>query len=66
MIDARTVDIGVAKTAGELLATSTTSDVVDALLALLAPPGDQILTSDPGDLKALRRARKVPATLVMV
>jgi hypothetical protein len=36
--------------ASELLAATGTADVVDALLAVLAVPGDQLLTSDPDDL----------------
>lgn len=66
MIDIRPVDTDEAKTAGELLAASNTSDVVDALLAQLALPGDQVLTSDPGDLTNLLDARNVSATIVTV
>lgn len=42
-----------ARRAGELLAKAKRSDVVDALLAGLARPGDAILTSDPGDIERL-------------
>lgn len=66
MIDVRPVTIEVAKTAGELLASADTSDVVDAFLAQLALPGDQILTSDPGDLADLLAARDIRATIVTV
>ena len=44
-----------ARAAGELLAAAGTADVVDALLVLLAVPGDQSRTSDPDDLTARRR-----------
>jgi hypothetical protein len=44
------------KRAGELLARSKRSDVVDAALVLLASDGDALVTSDPQDLKALARA----------
>lgn len=66
MIDAQPVGIAEAKAAGELLAASNTSDVVDSMLAQLALPGDQILTSDPGDLATLLTARGITATVVAV
>ena len=37
-----------------------------ALLPLVLPPGDQILTSAPVDLERLMSAREVPATVVTV
>jgi hypothetical protein len=49
------------KPIGELLARSGSSDVVDAHVALMAAPADVVLTSDPGDIRALLRARGVPA-----
>lgn len=66
MIDIRPVGIDDAKTAGELLASTNTSDVVDAFLAQLALPGDQILTSDPSDLASLLAARSINAIIVTV
>ncbi|MFN0026020.1 MAG: hypothetical protein ACKV2O_02375 [Acidimicrobiales bacterium] len=66
MIDIRPVGTDEAKAAGELLAASNTSDVVDALLAQLALPGDQILTSDPGDLANLLQTRNITATIVTI
>ena len=66
MIDIRPVAIDEAKAAGELLASARTSDVVDAFIAQLALPGDQLLTSDPGDLKSLLSARNINATIVTV
>lgn len=66
MIDVRPVGIDEAKAAGELLASASTSDVVDAFIAQLALPGDQLLTSDPGDLKSLLSARNINATIVTV
>jgi hypothetical protein len=39
--------------AGELLGVTRMSDAIDASVALLAKPGDRVLTSDPGDLRAL-------------
>ena len=52
--------------AGELLAAAGASDVIDALVALAALPGDQVLTSDPADLSALLDARGVTARVVRV
>lgn len=66
MIDVRPVDIDQAKSAGELLASASTSDVVDALVAQLAMPADQILTSDPDDLNQLITARGVAAIVIPV
>jgi hypothetical protein len=43
---------------GGLLAATSDSDVVDALLALLAVPGDQLLTGDPDDLESSRRGAR--------
>ena len=66
MVDTRVVDVEAAKRAGELLVTSRTADVVDALLAQLASTGDQIFTSDPGDLALLLDARGVGVAVVAV
>ncbi len=66
MIDVRPVGIDEAKAAGELLASASTSDVIDAFIAQLALPGDQLLTSDPRDLKHLLCARNINATIVTV
>ncbi len=43
-----------------------TSAAVDAHLALLVDPGDQVLTGDRDDLALLLAARRVRATLVDV
>jgi hypothetical protein len=42
------------------------SDVVDAALVLLAADGDEILTSDPADLRPLAAAAGVHVDLVPV
>ncbi|MGQ0624281.1 MAG: twitching motility protein PilT [Sporichthyaceae bacterium] len=55
-----------AKAAGVLLAAAHSADVVDALLALVVLPGDQVLTSDPEDLRELLDARGIAATIVAV
>ncbi|MFN8079824.1 MAG: hypothetical protein U0Q19_09675 [Kineosporiaceae bacterium] len=66
MIDVQPASLDDARSAGELLAATATSDVVDALLALLVLPGDQILTTDPTDLTALVEARGIPARVVRI
>ncbi|HEY0641071.1 MAG TPA: hypothetical protein VGD67_25850 [Pseudonocardiaceae bacterium] len=66
MIDVRPVELADARAAGVLLGAAGTRDVVDALVALAAMPGDQILTSDPDDLKVLMAERGVPVAVVAV
>lgn len=66
MIDIRPTGLAEAREAGELLAASGTADVVDALVALVAMPGDQLLTSDPGDLSSLIGHLDRPVTVVRV
>jgi hypothetical protein len=55
-----------ARRGGELQAATGTDDVVEAHLALLVDPGDQVLTEDRDDLASLLAARRVRATLVDV
>lgn len=52
-IDTRPLDDELGRKAGYLLARTSTSDVIDAALVLLAQDGDEIVTSDAGDLAAL-------------
>lgn len=66
MIDVRGAHLAEARAAGELLAATGSADVVDALLALLPVPGDQLLTSDPDDLRSLVGERGIPVTVVPV
>lgn len=66
MIDVRTATLEDAQDAGVLLGRAECSDVVDALVALLALPGDQVLTSDPDDLSPLVGAREIDARVVTV
>jgi hypothetical protein len=49
---------------GGLLAAARTADVVDGHVALLADPGDIILTSDPDGLSALIDARGVAVAVL--
>jgi hypothetical protein len=55
-----------AKKVGELLREDATNDLVDAHIALLVQPKDQVLTSDQPDIKALLRTRRVRATIIRV
>lgn len=47
----------VSRQIGELCDKASSSDVVDAHVALLAGDADVVVTSDPGDLQGLLRAR---------
>jgi DNA-binding transcriptional MocR family regulator len=49
-----------------LLARSGQSDAIDATVVCLAADGDDILTSDPGDLHALAQAAEIHVELVPV
>jgi hypothetical protein len=54
-----------ARSAGSLLARTRTSDVVDASVVVVARErGDQILTSDPDDLRPLSAALGQPRVTV--
>jgi hypothetical protein len=54
-IEVYPLDDELGRRAGVLLKRSGTSDVIDAALVLLAEDGDEIITSDLGDLRALSR-----------
>lgn len=56
-IDVWPLDEALGRSAGELLAATGQSDVIDAGVALLADDGDDIATSDPRDLHELMIAR---------
>ena len=66
MIEIRPTTTADAQSAGVLLGLAETADIVDALLADQALPGDQVLTSDPGDLTQLLDARQTPAAIVRI
>jgi hypothetical protein len=48
------------------LARTKMTDVIDAAVALLAKDGDEILTADPSDLRALVKARGAHVEIVQV
>jgi hypothetical protein len=52
--------------AGMLLARTGGADPIDAAVVCLAADGDDILTSDPGDLRALAEAAEIHVDLVPV
>lgn len=54
-IDLRPLDPPLGRAAGELLAATGVSDVVDAAVVLLSADGDEIVTSDVEDLERLAR-----------
>jgi hypothetical protein len=55
-IDVRPLDRSLGRAAGELLARTSSSDVIDAAVVLLSVDGDQIVTSDRDDFAGLVRA----------
>jgi len=60
------LDLNIGKRLGALLGATGTSDVVDAHIASLASAGDQVLTSDSGDLRKLLDALSVKTNLVHI
>jgi hypothetical protein len=65
-VEVRPLDRALGRAAGELLALTRRSDVVDAALVLLAEDGDQIVTSDPDDIGPLARAARRHIELIAV
>jgi hypothetical protein len=64
--DVAPIDDGLGRRAGLLLARSGQSDAIDATVVCLAADGDDILTSDPADLRALAQAAEIHVELVPV
>jgi hypothetical protein len=62
----RPVDDAAGRRTGTLLAAARARDVVDAALVLLAEDGDQLFTSDLGDLEPLAAAADLHVELVEV
>lgn len=52
--------------AGQLLARTKTTDVIDAAIALLASDGDELMTSHPTDLRRLIRATGAHVDIIEV
>lgn len=60
------LDLASGKSVGTLLAASRTHDIVDGHVASLVRDGDQVLTSDPDDLRRLLATRNVEARITLV
>lgn len=60
------LDDNLGKRAGMLLARGGGADVIDAAVVCLASDGDDILTSDPGDIQGLARTAGVHVELIPV
>lgn len=60
------LDLDTGKRLGAVLGATGSTDVVDAHVASLASSGDQVLTSDPDDLRKLLDALSVEANLVRI
>jgi hypothetical protein len=60
------VDDGLGRRAGMLLARTGQADAIDAAVVCLAADGDDILTSDPGDLRVLAAAAGIHVELIPV
>jgi len=65
-VDVAPVDVALGRRAGVLLARSGQSDPIDATVVCLASDGDDILTSDPGDLRGLAEAAGIHIELIPV
>ena len=65
-IEIAPIDAELGRRAGQLLKASKTADVVDAALVVLASDGDDVLTSDVGDLQVLAVAAAVHLELIPV
>jgi len=65
-VDVASIDDLLGRRAGMLLAISRTTDAVDASIIALARDGDDVLTSDPGDLRTLAEAANVHIELIPV
>ena len=65
-VEVAPIDDGLGRRAGVLLARSGQSDAIDAAVVCLAADGDDILTSDPGDLVALAQAADIHVEIIAV
>jgi hypothetical protein len=63
-VEVATLDEKAGRRAGVLLGRTGRSDVIDASVVCLAADGDDILTSDPGDLLPLARAAGIHVELI--
>ena len=60
------LDDGLGRRAGMILARSSLRDVVDAAVVAIAREGDTVVTSDPGDIAALAAVHPVALDVLVV
>jgi hypothetical protein len=65
-VDIAPIDDSLGRRAGMLLARTGRADAIDAAVVCLAVDGDDIVTSDPGDLRILAEAAEVHVELIPV
>jgi hypothetical protein len=65
-VEVAPIDDSMGRRAGLLLARSGQSDAIDAAVVCLAADGDDILTSDPGDLRILAEAAEIHVEIIPV
>ena len=65
-VDITPIDDSLGRRAGRLLARTGRADAIDAAVVCLAADGDDIVTSDPGDLRILAEAAEVHVELIPV
>ena len=65
-LDVQPLGEALGRRAGQLLATTKTTDVIDAAVALLAGDGDELVTSDPKDMRRLVRATGAHVDIIEV
>jgi hypothetical protein len=65
-VEVAPIDDRLGRRAGVLLGRSGHSDAIDAAVVCLAADGDDILTSDPGDLLALAQAADIHVEIIAV
>jgi hypothetical protein len=65
-VDIKSLDDALGKRAGVLLGRTGSADVIDSALVCLAGDGDEILTSDPTDLRGLAETAGVHVELIPV
>lgn len=64
--EVRPLDASLGRDAGLLLAEAGTADVIDAALVALMTDGDEVITSDPGDLRILIEAADIDVIVRVV
>jgi len=65
-VEVAPIDDGLGRRAGMLLARTGHVDAIDAAVVCVAADGDDIVTSDPGDLRVLAEAAGVHVELIPV